>query len=486
MVKCCSKRNGACVLWLSVVLVCGVLPITKSTAAGPVDLRGYGRVTASFEPGQATFLCADETHAEWLQGKLLADLFWDAGSAAIETRWKVGEREVVARVWEPYGWITVVRVGKRVDAVGGANEEALTARLRQRTEWLGPDARYTPAKPYPTYLDFYDLRAFKLYTHAMNSVHNEGLPSHWPFVKRFGLGGLAFQALAVWTQCPAPGVVTLCTTEYEVREAERQGGLVTIAVTGGGEAPLWIHNEFPSSMMKPSPTSLLGAWGGAATAGAHYESWWMPLEQRQAGSLAFLRKAMSRYETSPAVGGWHIYAGAPGAEFGFHERTGEFWDYSPAGQEGFRTWLRDFKRLDLQALGTRWHGEPSRFKDWSKMTIPDVQGFFGALEEGGFRLDGDWTWRKATARDDEAPPRSAPSGRLWPCNRHSSSRCSPGARRFTTRPSILRSGCGGTADETSTSSAPTWSARRSRSACGSTAGRWGRTSPSRPIRHPSR
>ena len=73
-------------------------------------------------------------------------------------------------------------VGKQVFAVGGDNEKALIAGLRQQPELLGPDARNTPAKPYPTYLDFSDLRAFKLDTHAMKSMHNEGLQSHRPFV----------------------------------------------------------------------------------------------------------------------------------------------------------------------------------------------------------------------------------------------------------------------------------------------------------------
>ncbi|MBE3120201.1 MAG: hypothetical protein IMZ50_15795, partial [Candidatus Atribacteria bacterium] len=130
--------------------------------------------------------------------------------------------------------------------------------------------------PYAAYLDFFDLKAFKLYTHAMSSVRGEGLASHWPFVKKFGLGGMAFQDLGVWTQCPAPGVLTFCSTEYELREAQRQGGLVVVGITGGGEVPLWIYNQFPFSMMQPSPTSLLGAWGGAGAAGSHYESWWMP------------------------------------------------------------------------------------------------------------------------------------------------------------------------------------------------------------------
>ena len=396
---------GSSALLLSIVWACGA-----AEGGAPVDLRGYGKVAASFAPGQAVFTCEDETRADWLLGKLLADLFWDAGNAAAEKNLKVAAREVVAHAWEPYGWVALARVGRQVVVAGGEDEAAITERLRQGPLLLNPDARFKPAKPYPGYLDFYDLRAFKLYTHAMSSVHKEGLESHWPFVKKFGLGGLAFQDLGVWTQCPAPGVLTFCSTEYEIREAERQNGIVVAGITGGGEVPLWIHNQFPASMMRPSPTSLLGAWGGAGAAGAHFESWWMPLEQRRAGALAFQRKAMARYANSPALGGWHIYAGAPGAELGLHERTGELWDYSPAGQGGFRAWLRDVRGFDLRALGQRWYGDPSRFKSWQEVTIPDIQGLFGALDEGGLRLESSWQWLKANGADDEPAPAA---GAAW-------------------------------------------------------------------------
>ena len=118
------KSLAAFAPWFCGVLVCGILQCTRSTAAEPVDLRGYGKVTASCSPGRAAFLCEDETRADWLLGKLQADLFWDAGDAATEQRLTVDSREVVARAWAPYGWIVLARVGKRVCAVGGDNAVA--------------------------------------------------------------------------------------------------------------------------------------------------------------------------------------------------------------------------------------------------------------------------------------------------------------------------------------------------------------------------
>ncbi|MGD0094073.1 MAG: hypothetical protein ABSE73_29540, partial [Planctomycetota bacterium] len=58
---------GCSALWLSVACTCGA---AESNA--PVDLRGYGKVAASFAGGrgQALFDCEDETHADWLLDKL--------------------------------------------------------------------------------------------------------------------------------------------------------------------------------------------------------------------------------------------------------------------------------------------------------------------------------------------------------------------------------------------------------------------------------
>ena len=50
------------------------------------------------------------------------------------------------------------------------------------------------------------------------------------------------------------------------------------------------------------------------------------------------------------------------------------------------------------------YGDPSRFKNWPEVTVPDIQGFFGSLEEGGLRLAEKWQWRKASGGDDEPPP----------------------------------------------------------------------------------
>ena len=379
-------------------------------AASPaVELRGYGSVEAEFAPGQAVFRCTDAAHADILLGKLLADLFWDAGQDASVRSLSVDGGTVTVHTWGPYGMLVAGRTGPRVLALGAADESTLKALVRQHPEIF--HAVFSPARPYPRYLDHYDLRAYKAYTGAMASAHNLGLESHWPFIKQFGMGGIAFQSLGALHQFPAPGVINFASSDYEMRTPEQQGGVASIGLGTGGEVPLWIYNRMPDAMMLPSPTTLIGAWGGAGPGGAHFESWWLPPQQRESGTLWFMQRAMERYRDNPALSSWHLYAGSPGAEFGFHDRSGEFWDYSPVGEAAFRGWLRDVRKYDLRRLGSAWYGDPGHFKSWDQVEIPDANAFFGGTESSGeaVRLSDGWQWASARTGVANPPPVGDPS-----------------------------------------------------------------------------
>lgn len=388
-----------CYFALIVLLAFSTAPLR---AAEATDLRGYGKVSADFTANRAVFECESAAKADILLGKLLADLFWDAGGDATESRLDVDGVAVKVHAWAPYGVLTIARIGTQVVAVGEANEQALRTQLLKSRDFLARKPVFSPEKPYPRYLDHYDLRSFKAYTGAMKSGSNLGLQSHWAFLKKFGLGGIAFQSLALVHQYAAPGVINFVQSDYEMREADEQGGVAAIGLGCGGEVPLWIYNRMPEGMMRPSPTTLLGGWTGTGYVGAHYESWWLPPERRESGALLFTREAMERYRDNPALSAWHLYTGAPGAEFGFHARTGEFWDYSPVGVAAFRAWLRDVRKFDLAALGQRWYGDPRHFSRWDQVELPDANGFFGGVDETSIRLTDGWQW--ASARDGIADP----------------------------------------------------------------------------------
>ncbi len=377
------------------------------------DLRGFGKVSATFSAGRAEFVCQSRRKANILQGKLLADMFWDAARkdripVVIPQRMRenltIAKRHILIYVWPPYGAIVVGRVGPKVIAVGADTVAALRRTLTGQHWWRTAGVRFQAGKPYPIYLDFYDLRAFKSYTAAMTSSPSFSLASHWRFIKKFGLGGIAIQAPSWDFDNPAPGVMEWADSDYEVRQAQREHGLIVPSI-GGSEMPFWAYDQFTRDMMQSAPTALLGAWCYAGLAGGHYLSWWASPKAYAATKLAFLKQVMRRYRSSPAVGGWQIYGGAPGAENNFHYGTDIYWDYSACGEAGFRHWLKAVKGYSLQTLGRRWHGSPTYFKSWNQVHVPSRMALFGQLNSSCLMVR-HWSWQLAETGKTWVPPTS--------------------------------------------------------------------------------
>ena len=404
-----QRRSQFSLLALAPILIAAGQPAVHAQKAETAKLRGYGAVSAQFTANRALFRCQDARHADMLQGKLLADLFWDAGKDASVQHLPLKSGTAVIHVWPGYGAMLAARAGAQVLVLGADSVDTLRTAAAKEALLSRPGVSYAADKPYPNYLDFYDLKGFKAYAYASTSTHGFGLESHWPFVQKFGLGGIAFQSPTFNISNPAPGVIEYGGADYEVHQAEQAGGMAVLGFSAGGEAPFWTYNDSPDTRMQPSPTALLGAWNKLGPAGAMFESWFTPLEQRKRAGLDFGRRVMERYVNSPALGGWHVYGGAPGLEAGSHERTDEFWDYSPAGQAGFRAWLRDNRHYSLADLGRRWQGNATAYKSWSQVQLPDVNGFFGDLNAQAFPLAEGWRWMPAAGKaDDPLPTTDAP------------------------------------------------------------------------------
>jgi hypothetical protein len=124
-----------------------------------------------------------------------------------------------------------------------------------------------------------------------------------------------------------------------------------------------------------------------------------------------MRQVMQKYGNSPAIGGWMPWGGSPGAELNFHGRTDEFWDYSLAGEQSFRSWLRFVKGYSLSDMSRRWYGNPTRLRSWSDVHLPDVQSFFGNLDSSSMRVADGWEWQAAPDTVAIAPP--SPGDPAW-------------------------------------------------------------------------
>lgn len=365
------------------------------TGASQVDLRGYGKVLATFAPSRAEFTCESSEKAGILQDKLLEDLLWQAtDEQRAGTVVDAGGIKPIVHDFPPFGAIVVGRLGERVLALGGSSLNEAAERAAKEEMFRDPRCQFRTGKAHPVYLDFFDLSAMKVFTYAMASIRGEGLSSHWPFLRKFGINAIAYSLGGGMLSAKSPdrGILNFVDTDYEVREAERNQGMIMPSISAGGALPVWALNLFPESVMKHSPTGI-----GLSEHTLHLvESYGMPPDEREATGLWCLRETMRRYGASPAVGGYKLYDGPAGIEamHGYEEIV----DFSESGLKSYREYLRDVKGFDLEAVGLRYYNDPNHFKSWDEVTPLDANGFFGNLDESCLVLK-DWQWSRDGGSD---------------------------------------------------------------------------------------
>ena len=370
------------------------LPVAKAGDVPAISLRGYGSVAAHFSAGRGEFDCDSDAHALILQGKLLADLLWDApASARTGTTVVVDGVQAIVHEFPPYGVIAVGRVETKLIAVGATSVDQLQGKLAGDSFFHNPRCKFAPEISYPAYLDFFDLQSVKIYQHAFTSLGGLGLDTHWPFLKKLGLG-ISFNLGGgmLTGKSPAPGVLAMADIDYEVREAEKNHGLIAPTLSVGGLMPLWAANEFPDSVLRVSPTALDDQF-------TFRESTGMPLAQREATGLWSMREMLRRYRDSTAVGGWQFYDGPGGIEA--TQAYQLYADFSPAGLADYRDFLKNKKKLDLAALGQREFGDAKHYSSWDEVFPLDSFTYFGKLDDA-CQLLSSWHWQPATA--DAEPP----------------------------------------------------------------------------------
>jgi hypothetical protein len=379
-------------------------------AAEVVDLRGYGRVQASIAPWRSEFTCETVAKADVLLGKLLADMFWDAGPERVTKTVTIGGHDVVVHQWQPYGAMIAGRLKNRVLVVGGKDEQAAIRLAGKEPLFVSAGALFAPAKPYPKYLDFYDLGAVKCYTLDLHYENKFRYQDRAEFTKRFFDGGLHGFCMFHRAE-PAEGVNSyLSLLDTDVLLATRNDQMYSVGV-GTGVVPAWVRNKWPVSVDRPSPIHDVNVVPYLV---APPEAFGMSPERRRETSLGFLHDIVNRYKDTPCLGGWQLYCGDYTYETYFAKSIQGHYGYTPEGKEGFRRWLKSARGLSLADLGKRWYGDAGHFKSWSEVTPPDPDEFFGELNPGCLAIRNSWFWKKSEAGAIERPADDAAGWTLVP------------------------------------------------------------------------
>ncbi len=370
----------------------------------PMELAGYGALALQTEldqagDGRAVFTCADAERAETLQSKLLADLTWDE---------KLGWREIElpggipARELAGYGAVVVARRDKEVSVVSAPTAAELAKRLTA-AGLSAPQTAFKPEHSHPTSLDFCDNRSTAAYFHAFNVLDlakgwqryaPQVLNSRHEFAHSQGLNLSTHNGGYFGLQNLADGNIHTYATEQMIRTAARYD-LASNVHFGLHQAPWWMRLRYPDQMVQMDPYSIVG-WsaGRVGPAGGTHLSLYASDEAMNYSHRANLRTLQRLHEAAgDHLDCLRVSAGRPGDELGLHMLSGEFMEYSPAGQEGFRHWLRDRRGYDLAALGQRWYGDQKHYSSWDQVQIPSYFKFFGGFGEGTLNLLNDWRWR---------------------------------------------------------------------------------------------
>jgi hypothetical protein len=382
---------------LSIVLTM-MLAQPGPAAAKPLtaDVVGYGRLELAVKHNLA-FTCEDSRHAELLLSKLQADFTWDSLLGPRKIRLPDGTPGIAL----DNGQILVFACQEnRVGAVVGTSPAEVATALAQE----GFDRRkvhFVPAKRHPLALDFFDLRSVSLYFHPLNILDlAKGLKRYdrsvlarpadfWaPFHFGYSQFGpyFGFDELAD----AAPQFFPL---DYSIATAKAHD-MVFMDHTGTYLAPWWMRNRFPRDIVQWDPYAISGWNGLSAMLATHLSQ--HASDAAYAYAQRFTAAAVEHLKSSAGdqLGCFRVTGGGhPGDEMGLHHLSTEFMDYDEAGQQAFRRWLRQTRKLDLAALGLRWHGDPHRYKAWDQVQIPSHFEFFGAFGQGTFDLLQGWLWR---------------------------------------------------------------------------------------------
>ena len=397
-----SRLRMTLALFAGIGMITVVLGVGSTRAAEVVDLRGYGKVQASITPQRSEFVCESAEKADILLGKLLADLFWDAGADHTVTTVKLGNRDAVVHQWPPYGALIAGRKGNRVVVVGGQDAPEVAARASQEALLTAAEAVFAPVKPYPKYLDCYDLGAVSCYTLGLEWENKFRYQERAAFTKQFFPGGLSGQ-MNFFQRTPAEDIYRILSSlDTDIHLAEQENQMFSVAI-GTGSWPAWAEDKWPGYVDRPSPLHL-----DNQSLTYPPEALGMSLDQRRHTSLKLLYDVIHRYQSSPVLGSLQLYVGDYLYETYFGKSAQGHWGYTAVGLAAFRHWLRDVRGYSLATLGQRWFGDAGHFSSWNDVSLPDPDEFFGDLKADCLRLSAGWFWKQAEPGQFERPAPDAP------------------------------------------------------------------------------
>lgn len=372
----------------------------------PVALRGYGTLSATFQPqtassGPASVLhitCDNDVKAALLHAKYLSDLNVLPGTEPVVL--KADALEVPAVRVTGQGVVTAVRQGREVTILSAAAPGDLMALCQAQSR---PADRFTSEATVPMYLDRWDRHGFLFYYRPWETPPSDYVPPPsmtpagpgYAFAQEFqwarqhgGLGLIFWDDEAA--NDTAEGLMNEPWWDWAMREATAQG--LPVHINTSASATTWLLNRYRDETARKMP-GFVGNYygpGDAGNGGQGLLSW-----TAGAGAdaeLGLIQSSVRRYAAQPNIVGWL----EPHGELR-HGDVDVLMEYGPVADASYRRFLKE-KYKTLAALNARWHGGETRLRAWGDVRVPELASFLGWGPEA-LDLTGEWRVGYETAPD---------------------------------------------------------------------------------------
>ena len=363
--------------------------LVREEQVGPLDLRGYGKVSAQgtlwkIIDGQFSvvrFKCQDAKSAEILASKYLADLLGYGAVKTIETPGGIGGTTLEVR----HGGTWLVGVnGSEVSVVSAPNIGILETTCRG---WNAKTWQAVKAQAYPRYLDCFDNAAW-----GVDWSPKTKTPEQLAWMKDHPAAA-NIRAQYIDSQAPAPGVVDLSSYRNAAIQLKGIGkpyrSMEYMTFSGWGSWMNWFEQPGPQVQSLP-PGFVPPDWLTAMGYGHHQAA------SSNVNSVlkAALLKTMSQMCDDPDLLGWL----EPHGEI----FQADVWPsmVPPDAERRYPLFLREVKKYTLRTLSESYTGDPNAFRAWDAIPYPDEAYFRG--RRGVFQdLDeSPWRWKAGTSLAD--------------------------------------------------------------------------------------
>lgn len=356
----------------------------------PVNLRGYGTLSAMYRPlhGGASSLthitCESPMKAHLTQAKYLSDLTRLPGTR--EDALTVGGHALPIHKTEN-GVVACYARGNDVLILAADSPDHLQEICAALAPHTLTAADFTAQMQVPMWLDRWDKHGLLIYYGPMTAPASVPFPgyaydygSDLQFVKDNETG------LVLWTKPNQSSTAEGFNDEQWwswVQENSRKLG-VPIHLNTSNEWPVpWLSNRYRDETQLKMPQFIGGFYDIGWMSGTQGAISWLS-EAGEDALLGTFQHTVKRFAGDPNIVGWL----EPHAESS-HTPSAQFCEYGPVADKSMRQFLQA-RYGKLSVVSYRWTGDANHYKSWGDIHAPEIAEFAGF---GPHAIDLRGTWR---------------------------------------------------------------------------------------------